>query len=124
MRILIADDQPKIRFGLRVLLEQQHGWQVVGEVQGTEALLLRAQTLCPDVVLLGWELPGLARGDPLSSLRALCPTVCIIALSARPEAQQAARGAGVDAFVSKADPPDRLLATIADVAMAAPTSGQ
>jgi hypothetical protein len=51
----------------------------------------------------------------LSLLRGACPDLCVIALSGRPEARQAAIYAGADAFVSKADPPERLLMTIRSV---------
>jgi DNA-binding NarL/FixJ family response regulator len=112
MLILLADDQPKVRFGLRVLLERQSGFTIAEEADNAEDLLAKAQATHPDLILLGWELPGLDRGDALSTLRQACPKPIVIALSGRPEARQAALKAGADAFVSKADPPERLLATI------------
>jgi DNA-binding NarL/FixJ family response regulator len=127
MRILVADDQPKVRSALRLLLEQEPGLSVVGEAAETESLLAQAEATCPDLVLLDWELPSLQATDPstpptgseagsghrlLSALRALCPHLLVIALSGRPEARQAALAAGADAFVSKGDPPERLLTTL------------
>jgi len=114
MRILLADDQPRVRFALRVLLEQQPGFEVVGKAADAEDLLAQAQATYPDLVLLGWELPGLAATDSLSALRGICAHLVVIALSGRPEARRAALAAGADAFVSKADPPERLLAAIDD----------
>ena len=67
MQILLADNQPKVRLGLRVLLERQPGFKVVGEAVNAEELLARMEADRPDLVLLGWELPGLARVDPLAS---------------------------------------------------------
>ena len=112
MLILIADDQPKVRLGLRVLLERQAGFVIVGEVEDTENLLAQTQSLFPDLVLLSWELPGLCPDDTLSRLHKIYPDLAVIALSGRPEARQAALRVGVDAFVSKAEPPERLLTTI------------
>lgn len=112
MRILLADDQARIRFALRVLLEHQPGLQVVGEAADAEDLLIQTGTTCCDVVLLGWELPGLSAVGSLTALRRMCPNLFVIALSGRPEARGAAIDAGADAFVSKIDPPDRLLAAI------------
>jgi DNA-binding NarL/FixJ family response regulator len=112
MHILIADDQPKVRFALRVLLGRQPGCKVVGEAVNAEDLLAQSKTVCPDLVLLGWELPGLAAIDPLTALRRVCPDLIVIALSGRPEARRAALTAGADAFVSKADPPEQLLTAI------------
>jgi DNA-binding NarL/FixJ family response regulator len=138
MQILLADNQPKVRLGLRVLLERQPGFKVVGEASNAEELLARMEADRPDLVLLGWELPGLAGVDPsasrrgesgactepsrsepsgqglLSALRRVSPNLCVIALSVRSEARRAALAAGADAFVYKCDSPERLLAAIAD----------
>jgi DNA-binding NarL/FixJ family response regulator len=113
MRVMLADNQPKVRFALRVLLERQPGLEVVGEVVDAENLMVRLDVVRPDVVLLGWELPGLTTDDLLSALRRTCSELRVIVLSARPEARQAALAAGADAFVSKTDPPERLLAALA-----------
>ena len=112
MRILIADDQPKVRFALRVLLERQSGLEVVGEAADIEDLLIQLSVTRPDLVLLGWELPGTSDIDLLPAIRRICPKLPIIALSGRLEARQIALSAGVDAFVSKSDPPERLLDAI------------
>ncbi|NIV36854.1 MAG: response regulator, partial [Anaerolineae bacterium] len=59
MRILIADTQPKVRFALQVLLQRQPDLNVVGEANDAQNLLEEVESECPDVVLLGWELPGM-----------------------------------------------------------------
>jgi DNA-binding NarL/FixJ family response regulator len=112
MRILIADTQPKVRFALQVLLQRQPDLNVVGEANDAESLLEEVEAECPDVVLLGWELPGMQMDCLIPSLRESCPGIVVIALSGRLEAHRAADKLGVDAFVSKASPPDRLLAAI------------
>jgi DNA-binding NarL/FixJ family response regulator len=116
MRILLADHQPKVRFGLRVLLKRQPGLEVIGEAANAEDLLAQIETDCPDLVLLGWSLPGLAKLDLPSALHRVCPEMCVIILSGRAEARPAALAAGADVFVYKCDPPERLLAAIADCA--------
>ena len=112
MRILLADGRPKVRFALRVLLERQPRFEVVGEASNVYQLLAQVGIICPDLVLLGWELPGLASLESLSLLYDGCPGLSVIALSGRPEAREAALLTGADGFVSKADPPNRLLAEI------------
>ena len=112
MRILLADGRPKVRFALRVLLERQPGLEVVGEASDACQLLTQVGEISPDLVLLGWELPGLAAPESLSSMRDVCPGLSVIAMSGRPEARQVALAAGADGFVSKVDPPDRLLAAV------------
>ena len=113
MRILLADDQPKVRFALRVLLERRSGFEVVGEAVDADDVLSKVRATGPDLVLLEWELPGPVGSDLLSALRGICPDLFIVALSGRPESRQVALAAGADAFVSKAEPPERLLATLA-----------
>jgi DNA-binding NarL/FixJ family response regulator len=112
MRILLADSQPKVRFALRVLLEHQSGLEIVGEATDTQALFKALQTLDPDIVLLDWELPGLKEAVSLPDLRQTKPGIHVIVLGGRPSARKPATGAGADAFVSKGDSPERLLAAI------------
>ncbi len=112
MRILIADDQDRVRFALRVLLMQQPGLQVVGEASDGEALLAQARAIAADLVLVDWELPRLAEAGGLPALRRSLPDLQVVVLSSRPGVRQAALAVGGDAFVSMSDPPERLLTVI------------
>lgn len=114
MRILLADDQTKVRFALRALLGQKPELCVVSEAVDAKELLAQAEAVCPDLVLLDWGLQGQTLVDLLPALRQICPELSVIALSGRSEARQAALAAGADAFISKTDPPDKLLAAIKD----------
>ncbi len=111
MRILLADNH-KVRFALRVLLERQPDLKIAGEAANAEELLAQVAEGCPDLVLLDWELAGHTAAGLLMALRRECPKLVIIALSGRMEARPRALAAGADAFVSKGDPPERLLAAI------------
>lgn len=112
MRVLLADDQAKVRSALSLLLGQEPGMDVVGETADMEHLMTQVKETRPDLILLDWELPGSTPNSLLQALRAFFPGVKVIALSGRPEARQAALAAGVDAFVSKGDPPERLLTAL------------
>ncbi|MFO7698834.1 MAG: response regulator transcription factor [Anaerolineae bacterium] len=114
MRILIADSQPKVRRALRVLLEQAGQAQVVGEAADVPGLLAQIESTVADLVLLDARLPGLAMVELLQVLRRACPGVRVVVLSTRPEVGPAALAAGADAFVSKTDPAEHLLAAIED----------
>lgn len=68
IRVLVADDHPVVRQGLRTFLGVQDDIEVVGEASdGTEAVSL-AESLAPDVILLDLKMPGV---DGLSALRDL-----------------------------------------------------
>ena len=112
LRILLADNRAKVRFALRALLEQQSGLEILGEAVDAQDLISRVEDSCPEVVLVDWELPGMAAPDLLTALRGACPGVLIIALSGRVSGRREALAAGVDAFVSKGEPPERLLSAI------------
>jgi DNA-binding NarL/FixJ family response regulator len=115
MRILVADNQPKVRHALRVLLEHQPGLMVVDEVVEGEELLAQVEAAYPDLLLLHWRLRGRAAVDLLPVLRKVYPDVAVIILSGQSEVEAEALAAGADAFVSKADPPEALLEAIASV---------
>ncbi len=111
-RVIIADRQHAVRSALRLLLEQQAGLRVVGEAGNREALRALVVKQEPDLILLDW---GLAPPGPrmwLKSLRARRPGLKVIALSGKGEARWEALASGVDAFVSKGDPPESLLGAL------------
>jgi two-component system nitrate/nitrite response regulator NarL len=85
----------------------------VGEASDLEQALELAGVEQPDLVLLDWELPAQGGGAALSKLRTVvCPGLAVIALSSRPEARRDSLAAGADAFVSKGDPPERLITSV------------
>jgi DNA-binding NarL/FixJ family response regulator len=109
VRVLLADDQPKVRSALRLLIEQEMAFDVVDEAGAADELVRRIVNSEPHIVLLDWELPGLPDAHKLDPVRLVGPGVHVIALSGQPEARQAALAEGADAFVSKSDPPDCVL---------------
>jgi DNA-binding NarL/FixJ family response regulator len=112
MRVLLADDQVKVRFALRVLLERQPDVAVVGEASDARELVDQLAATRPDALILDWELPGLAATRAIAALLKAFPGLIVIALSGRPEARREAEMAGASAFVSKTDPPECLLAVM------------
>jgi DNA-binding NarL/FixJ family response regulator len=112
MQIVLADGRSKVRYALRVLLEGQQGIDVVAEAVDAEDLIIKAKQSCPDVLLIDWDLPGLNRSTTLQTLRDVCPELCVIVMSGRPEASQEALNAGIKNFVHKTSPPELLLAVI------------
>ena len=57
VRILLVDDHPIVRQGLRTLLEGRPGWEVVGEASDGFEALDKVETLQPDIVVLDVTMP-------------------------------------------------------------------
>lgn len=112
VRVMLADGTPKVRSALRLLLEQDGAMEVSFEAKTAEQLLEQVKKTCPEVILLDCDLPSLQTGEFLPRLRSFCPRVQVVALSNRPELRRAALTAGADAFVSKTEPPEKLLAVL------------
>jgi len=115
LKILIGDAQPRVRFGLRKLLEQQPGWTMCGEAEDAPALLAVIACDCPDLVLLDWELPGMTAQDLLLKIRQACPYLRVVFMSGNVELRQVVLQAGADVFAYKADPPEKLLRLIQEL---------
>ena len=108
MRIVVADDQAAVRSALMLLLEHDDLFQVVGEADCADSLLRLAVQIEADLLLLDWELPGLACEVVNAVVEEKRPFSHIIAMSSHPEAENAARSAGIHHFLSKSEPPDRV----------------
>ena len=118
MRVLIADDQVWLRSALRLLLEHEANIEVVGEAGTLRSLPALIARLHPDLLFLDWQLPGLdtngARQHLTQVLRASDPQLYIIALTGDDKAQNSVL-LGADAFVNRAESPDRILTTVRQV---------
>jgi two-component system response regulator DesR len=113
-RVLLAQAWPMLRSALSLLLEQQPDLQVVGEAADGPSALASLHKLRPDLVLFDWDLPECGGADLLIELRQAAPEAILLAMSSRPEIRGLALAAGADGFISKGDPPEHLLSTIAD----------
>lgn len=112
MNILIGDAQPRVRFGLRLLIEQQPGWHVEGEAEDAQTMLDAIRFRCPDIVLLDWELPGMPAEELLALIRQQCSRLGVVFMSGKIELRPIALQVGADIFIYKADPPEKLLEQI------------
>ena len=115
MCLFIADADPGLRLGLQLRLHQEPGMSVVGIAVQAKGLLAQIAASQPDVLLLDWLLSGRPATDVLADLHALERRPGVIVPSVRPEVESAALAAAADAFVTKAAPPDRLLAILRDM---------
>jgi DNA-binding NarL/FixJ family response regulator len=112
IRVVLADDHPIARGGLRVLLEAAIDIEVVGEADdGSEALRL-VQLIKPDVLLLDMEMPGLTGVEVAQQLRAVGSSVRILVLSAHDDPMyiKGLFGLGVEGYLVK----EEILSTIVE----------
>lgn len=118
-RLLIADDHPIVREGLRRVVEDAPGGgiTVVGEASDGDELLAQASSVDPDVVLLDITMPGPGFVETIQRLKAIHPRVRILVLSVQPEDQFAVRAlkAGAAGYVSKNLSPEHLVTAIHEV---------
>jgi DNA-binding NarL/FixJ family response regulator len=117
IKVLIVDDHPVVRRGLRVLLEVQDGIEVAGEAgDGATALALAAE-LSPDVVLLDLKLPGMDGIAVLTQLKASDSTARVLVLTSatEPAAASLALRSGAAGLVYKDVDPDALVRAIRSV---------
>ena len=101
--IVIVDDQPAVREGLRMRLGLEADMQIVGEARdGNEALDL-VPRLRPDVLIMDMEMPLMDGLAATQSLRSLAPETQVIILTIHDDetSRKRAREAGATGFVSK-----------------------
>src|SRR5579872_3530364 len=111
LRVLIVDRDPRVRRGLRALLETQPDIVVIGESDSDTGAVRRAAALHPSVVLLDLMLPtlpdGLATVQLLAAHRRPCIATCW-----QSSVREAALALGAAGFVEKGGSPEHLLAAI------------
>jgi DNA-binding NarL/FixJ family response regulator len=112
--VLIVDDHPVVRRGLRVLLEVQDGIEVSGEAGDGAAALALAAELAPDVVLLDLKLPGMDGVAVLTELKARDSKsrVLVLTSATEPASASLALRSGAAGVVYKDVDPDALVRAI------------
>jgi two-component system invasion response regulator UvrY len=118
IKILIADDHPVFRFGLKQIIQEAPDLVVVAEaINGREALVM-AKKGDYDVVVLDITMPVRNGVDVLFELKHERPALPVLMLSMHPEEQYAMRAlrAGASGYLTKESVPEELVAAIRKVA--------
>ncbi len=117
-KVLLVDDHPIVRTGIRNLLERAAEINVVGEASdGFEALKL-VEKLSPDVVLLDMEMPGMNGNQVAIHLKEAGSPVKILALSAHDDKQyiQELLANGASGYLTKEEVPEAIIEAVRGVA--------
>lgn len=107
VRVLVVDDTPDIRVLLRLTLETDGRFEVVGEAENGAEAIDQAALLKPDLVVLDRHMPVLDGVQALPALRKVCPDTVILLFTAHAdeETRQLAVSSGADQVWSKLDVP-------------------
>ena len=118
IRIILADDHPILRAGLKLLIENQPDMEVVGEV-GDHSLVLEAVKIAnPRVLALDWSMPG---GNPVRVLEELTlkypgTRVIVLTMHEDPAYVRLALGAGASGYLLKSAADSELIQAIRQIA--------
>jgi two-component system, NarL family, invasion response regulator UvrY len=117
IRLVIADDHPVVREGLKYVVSQNRDMQLVGEAEDARSTLEICRSTRVDVLLLDVSMPGTGVVDLIRSLRAVRPSPRILVLSVHPERHYARRvlQADADGYLPKTHSPTALAEAIRQV---------
>lgn len=122
LRILLVDDHALFRSGIRLLLQQEARFEIVGEAADGLDAVKRAQQLSPDVVLLDLNMPGLSGLEALQLIKQDRPQCTVLILTVSEEGDelaQALRG-GANGYLLKNMDADALIQSIHKAAAGTP----
>lgn len=104
-RILIADDSPPVRRGLRDLLRRHRDWEVCGEAVDGQDAIQKSRQLAPDVVVLDFSMPGINGIEAAREISKIQPHISVLLCSMFLDSHLArlARNAGITAALSKSN---------------------
>lgn len=116
IRILLVDDHPVVRHGIRMLLTDRLKDAVVGEAGDATAALGQVREGGWDLVVADISMPGTSGLDLVKELRRLQPTLPTLVVSMHPAAQFARRAisAGAVGYLTKDSSPDEFIAAVED----------
>jgi two-component system, NarL family, invasion response regulator UvrY len=114
IQVLVADDHPLIRTGLKLVLEQESDFAVPVEVENAEQLLRRIDERSWDLLVLDISMPGRSGLEALSDIRKRRPGLPVIILSIHSEEHYAIRAikAGASGYLTKTNAPTELVRAI------------
>lgn len=114
IRILIADDHPLIREGLKQIISDEKDMEVRGEASNVEEMMQLLGKCRYDIVILDITMPGRSGLDALEDLRRKYPELPVLILSIHPENEYAIRAfrSGAKGYITKQSMPQELVNAI------------
>jgi len=117
IKILIADDHPVVRKGLREIIDETSDMEVADEASNGQEVLAKVFKKDFDVVLLDISMPGRSGLDILKELKSQLPKLAVLVLSIHPEEQYAVQvlKAGASGYLTKKSAPEELVTALRKV---------
>ncbi len=114
IRILVVDDHPIVRQGLRTLLEGREGWEVIGEASDGMEAVEKAGKLQPDVMVLDVTMPRMNGLEACRAIRRSLPKLEILFVTQHdsPQMMREALDAGARGYVVKSNAARDLLEAV------------
>jgi DNA-binding NarL/FixJ family response regulator len=114
IRILVVDDHPIVRQGLKTLLEGHSGWEVIGEASDGAEAVEKARNLSPDVMVLDVTMPRMNGLEACRLIRRHSPDMEILFVTQHdsPQMMREALEAGARGYVVKSNAARDLLAAV------------
>jgi len=113
-RILLVDDHAVVRSGLRMLLENEHDVEIVGEAENAAEAMNAAMILKPNVILMDIGLPDMSGIEATREIKKKVSDVAIVALTIHEDEEYFFKmlEAGASGYVPKRAAPEELLTAI------------
>src|SRR5213075_1143164 len=118
MKVIIADDHPVVRQGLRQMLAAEADLSVVGEAKNGQEVVELSRKVPWEVAVLDYNMPGKSGLELIKELRQRYPGRAVLILSMYPEDRYAVRAlkAGAAGYLTKESAPEELVSAIRKVA--------
>ena len=113
--VLIVDDSPAVRDGLRSILQANPDIDEVGEAADGLAAIARVEELQPDIILMDAQMPRMDGIEATRHIKARWPDIKILFLTVHMEFMEAADAAGADAYLLKDSGREELLQVVRDL---------
>ena len=113
VKLLLVDDHDLVRTGIRRILDDVEGFNVIGEAQTGEEAIKICRKSPPDIVLMDMSMPGIGGLEATKQVLRICPDIKVIALSVHKENPFPAKVMQMGAFgylTKEADPQEMIRA--------------
>lgn len=117
IKIIIADDHPLVREGLKRTLLSEPGIEIVAEAKNGQEILDLLNKVDVNLIIMDFSMPGLSGFDIVKEIKKQKPKIPILVLSMHPEERYAIRiiRAGASGYLTKESAPENLITAVKKV---------